>query len=215
MLYFDEVFVSIQGESTDTGLPCVFVRLFGCNVKCSYCDQPQLPCQRKRISVGNLFKKIDDFHLKYVCITGGEPLIQPEVYSLIYELLDNDYKVSVETNGCVPIDYHPVNVGRGKFKYVMDIKCPSSGVSNKNILSNLGALYPNDEVKFVIADKKDYDFAKSILYKYPTNAKILFSPMFNEFNEPVIAQDLINWLLEDRLLYVRVQIQTHKVLKVK
>ena len=214
MLYLDDIFVqvSIQGESTDAGLPCVLVRLFGCNVKCTYCDQSLKACNRKRVSVENLIQMIRKYRVPYVCITGGEPLIQDDVYPVIYELVDEGYKVSIETNGCVPID--PCSYNRS-YKYVMDIKCPSSGVSDKNILTNLGNLMPHDEVKFVIADEEDYKFAKRILRSYPTSAKILFSPMFDDKGKPMIGQKLIDWLLEDRFYYARVQIQMHKCIGVK
>ena len=212
MLYLDDIFVSIQGESTDAGLPCVFVRLFGCNVKCVYCDQPQLACNRKRVSVGNLISMIRKYNVPYVCITGGEPLIQDDVYPVIYELLSEGYKVSVETNGCVPIE--PSTYMRS-FKYVMDVKCPSSGVSHKNVLSTLANLLPHDEVKFVIANETDYKFAKRILRSYPTSAKVLFSPMFDINGKPVISQQLVDWMIRDKFYYARVQIQMHKCLEVK
>ena len=212
MLYLDDIFVSIQGESTDAGLPCVFVRLFGCNVKCTYCDQPQKACDRKRVSVGNLMQMIRKYGVPYVCITGGEPLIQQDVYPVVYELLNEGYKVSIETNGCVPIE--PCNYKRS-YKYVMDVKCPSSGVSHKNVLTNLALLQPHDEVKFVIADEKDYKFAKRILRSYPTSAKILFSPMFDDNGKPVISQQLVDWIIKDKFYFARVQIQMHKCLQVK
>ena len=212
MLYLDEVFVSIQGESTDAGLPCVFVRLFGCNVKCTYCDQPQQACNRKRVSVGNLINMVKRYKVPYVCITGGEPLIQDDVYPVIYELLSEGYKVSVETNGCVPID--PCLYNRS-YKYIMDVKCPSSGVSHKNVLTNLGNLLSHDEVKFVIADEADYKYAKRVLRSYPTSAKVLFSPMFDDEGKPVIGQQLVDWLIRDKFYYARVQIQMHKCLEVK
>lgn len=212
MLYLDEVFVSIQGESTDSGLPCVFVRLFGCNVQCTYCDQPQKACDRKRVSVGNLIQMIKKYKVPYVCITGGEPLIQEEIYSVVYELLSEGYKVSIETNGCVPIDYCDYE---RSYKYVMDVKCPSSGVSHKNILSNLGNLKSYDEVKFVIADENDYKYARRILRSYPTSAKILFSPMCDTKGRPVIGQKLVDWIIRDHLYSARVQVQIHKMLKVK
>lgn len=212
MLYLDDIFVSLQGESTDTGLPCTFVRLYGCNVHCSYCDQPQRACDRKRVSVENLVQQIRRLRVPYVCITGGEPLIQEDIYPVIYELVDEGYKVSIETNGCVPIEPCPYN---RSYKYVMDVKCPSSGVSSKNILENLFNLMPQDEVKFVIADEQDYKFAKRVLESYPTTAKILFSPMFDEYGHPVISQQLVDWMLADRLYNVRVQIQMHKILGVK
>lgn len=212
MLFYDEIFCSIQGESSDSGLPCVFVRLYGCPVGCSYCDQPQTIDQKKRISVGSIVDKIIKYKgVKNVCITGGEPLIYKEVLPLAWELLSMDYKVSIETSGCVPIQ----DLGyRRSFKYVMDIKCPSSGVSEKNVFDNLILLQFNDEVKFVIANREDYEYMKMVLKKYPTSASILVSPMFDKNQKAVIGNELVNWILEDKL-NVRVQIQLHKVIGVK
>ena len=211
MLYYDEIFLSIQGESTDTGLPCIFIRFFGCPVGCSYCDQPQDPKNKKRISIANVVAKVQKYKgVKNVCITGGEPLIYEEVMALTWELQHLGFKVSIETSGCVPIE----SLGyRRSYKYVMDIKGPSSGVSHKNIYENLLHLQSNDEVKYVIADRKDYEFMKKVLKKYPTSAQILVSPMFNKEGKAVIGQDLVNWILEDNL-DVRVQIQLHKILGV-
>ena len=212
MMFYDEIFCSIQGESSDSGLPCIFVRLYGCPVGCSYCDQPQTPDQKKRTSVGSIISKITSFKgVKYVCITGGEPLIYPEVTALTWELLHMGYKVSIETSGCVPIE--EVNYRRS-FKYVMDIKCPSSGVSHKNIFENLLKLQFNDEVKFVIANREDYEYMKMVLKKYPTQASILVSPMFDKDQKAVIGQELVDWILEDRL-NVRVQLQIHKLIGVR
>lgn len=212
-MYYDEIFCSIQGESSDSGLPCIFIRFYGCPVGCSFCDQPQNVTQRKSITIERIMAKIKKFKgVKYVCLTGGEPLIQPDIIPLVQELMYNEYKVSIETSGCVPIP----DVGyRRSFKYVMDIKCPCSGVSDKNIYDNLLRLQLNDEVKFVIATREDYDFMRSVLKKYPTMASILVSPMFDKNGHAVIGQDLVKWLLEDRLGNVRVQIQLHKVLEVK
>ena len=134
------------------------------------------------------------------------------LYPLILELTGLGYKVSVETNGCVPIDPDPYN---RSFKYVMDIKCPSSGVSHKNIFENLMNLQSNDEVKFVIADRKDYDYMKRVLRAYPTMAKILVSPCFTPDLKPMIGNELADWLLADKLYHVRVQIQMHKFLGVQ
>lgn len=213
VMHLHEVFASIQGESTDTGLPCVFVRLYGCNVGCTYCDQPQLPCDRRRISIGNLVNRIQKLQIKYVCITGGEPMLQwNAVYPLVLELVSLGYKVSIETSGCVPIDYDPYN---RSFKYVMDVKCPSSGVSHKNVYDNLMNLHAKDEVKFVISNREDYDFMKKILKGYPTSAKILVSPCFTPDFKPMIGDELVEWILEDELFDVRVQVQIHKLLNVK
>lgn len=211
MLYYDEIFCSIQGESSDSGLPCIFIRLFGCPVGCKYCDQPQTIDRKKRISVENIINKVLKFKgIKNICITGGEPLIHKEVIPLTWELMHLGYNVSIETSGCVPIE----DLGyRRSFKYVMDIKCPNSGVSHKNIFENLLHLQFNDEVKFVIADREDYDYMKRVLKKYPTQASILVSPMFDENQKAVIGKELVDWIIEDRL-NVRVQIQLHKILGV-
>lgn len=211
-MYYDEVFLSIQGESSDTGLPCIFIRLFGCPVGCVYCDQPQDPKKKKRISVENIINMVQKYRgVKRICLTGGEPLIYDEALPLVYELQDLGYKVSIETSGCVPLEPSPY---KRSYKYVMDIKCPSSGVVHKNIYENLVHLQSHDEVKYVIADKKDYDFMKSVMKKYPTNAKILVSPMFDENQKAVIGSKLVDWIIEDQL-DVRVQIQLHKILEVK
>ena len=212
MIYSDEIFCSIQGESSDSGLPCIFIRLFGCPVGCSYCDQPQKPDQKKRVSIENIINKVLKFKgVKYVCITGGEPLIYKEVIPLTWELMHMGYKVSIETSGCVPIE----DLGyRRSFKYVMDIKCPSSGVSEKNIFDNLLHLQTNDEVKFVIADRQDYEYMKKVLNKYPTQASILVSPMFDENQKAVIGSDLVDWIIEDRI-ECRLQIQLHKIIGVR
>ena len=214
MLYYDEIFASIQGESSDSGFPCIFIRLFGCPIGCSYCDQPQDPKQKKRASIESIVNKVTKFKgVKYVCITGGEPLVySDEMLSLVYELMSMNYKVSIETSGCIPI---PKCSYRRSYKYVMDIKCPSSGVSEKNVFENLIHLQSNDEVKFVIADREDYDYMKKVLKKYPTSASILVSPMFDKSGQPVIGSEIVDWLIEDKLSDVRVQIQLHKIIGVK
>ena len=212
MLYYEEVFLSIQGESSDSGLPCIFVRLFGCPIGCSYCDQIQDPKSRKKISISTMINKIRSFKVKNVCITGGEPLIHKDTLPLVYELLSLGYKVSIETSGCIPIEECTY---KRSYKYVMDIKCPSSGVADKNIYENLLKLQTGDEVKYVVADRKDYDFMKSVMKKFPTGAKILVSPMFEKDNTMCEGcKHLVDWILKDNL-DVRVQIQLHKILCVK
>lgn len=213
IMYIDEIFASIQGESTDAGKPCVFVRLFGCNVGCSFCDQIQNGKKKKKMSIGNVVNAVTKYHIKNVCITGGEPLLQWDaVYPLVLELKGLDYDISIETSGCVPIDVDYYNRG---YKYVMDVKCPSSGVSHKNVLENLINLHGCDEVKFVISNREDYMYAKKIMQKYPTQAKILFSPCFDDDFKPVIGKELVDWVLADRLLHVRFQIQMHKCIGVR
>lgn len=212
MLYYDEIFLSIQGESTDMGLPCIFIRLFGCPVKCSYCDTIQDIKNKKRISLENVINKVRKYKdVKHVCITGGEPMIQKdEVISLTWELLSLGYKVSIETSGCIPIEDWGY---KRSYKYIMDIKCPSSKVSYKNKYDNLVKLQTSDEVVFVIADREDYEFMKDVLSKYPTSAQILLSPMFKN-GKNVIGKDLVEWVLKDRI-DCRIQIQLHKILEVQ
>ena len=210
-MYYDEVFLSLQGESTDSGLPCIFVRLYGCPVGCSYCDQPQSKeANRHKATVEAIVEKVKKFKgINRVCITGGEPLIyKDEVMSLTYELLHMDYKVSIETSGCIPLEKPSY---RRSYKYIMDVKCPSSGVVHKNLYDNLLKLQTNDEVVFVIADREDYEFMKKVMKKYPINSTILLSPMFDKNGKNVIGAELVQWLLEDRLDY-RIQIQLHKIL---
>lgn len=212
MMYLDEVFLSIQGESTDTGLPCIFIRLYGCPIGCVYCDQPQTLANKHKASIETIMNRVKKYRgVKRVCITGGEPLIyKNDLMPLVWELQYEGYKVSIETSGCLPIE----DFLRRDWKYIMDVKCPSSGVVEKNIYENLLKLHSKDEVVFVIADKKDYEFMKSVLQKYPTQAHILLSPMFNKEGKNVIGKELVGWLLYDRLDY-RIQIQLHKVLSVR
>ena len=213
VMWYQEIFTSIQGEGVDSGTPCTFVRLFGCNVSCAYCDQPQQKWDKKKASIETIFREVQRRKVPNVCITGGEPLIQwNAVYPLVLELLQYGYKVSIETNGCCPIDADPYN---RSFKYIMDVKCPSSGVCDRNILDNIMNLQMKDEVVFVIANRKDYNFAKKVIGQYPTSANLLFSPCFSKEGKPLISKKLIGWMLEDELYNVRISVQMHKVLEVQ
>ena len=213
-LMVDEIFTSIQGEGYDSGFVTTFVRLYGCNLKCIYCDQPQKRGTAKKMSVENLLTEIRSHHCTRVRITGGEPLVQPDIFPVIYDLLATGYNVSIETNGTIPLD--DVSYNRS-YKYIMDVKCPSSGMSTKNHLENLGILKGHDEVKFVISDRRDYDYARMIMRDYPTNAKILFSPVMSKVGDTwvsPVSQDLCEWVQKDRLFHVKIQCQIHKFLGV-
>lgn len=217
IMLVDEIFASIQGESTDSGRPCIFIRFFGCDVGCSFCDQPQ-HCYKK-MRIDNILKEVRTFpSIRYVCITGGEPLNQWNlVYPLVLELCQYGYEVAIETSGCKKIEQDLYN---RSFKYVMDIKCPSSGVAHKNIFENLMVLQQKDEVKFVIGDRKDYEYMKKVLMKYPTSAKILVSPVILEDKNTgtykiSVGNELVDWLIHDRITNIKVQIQIHKFLNVK
>jgi 7-carboxy-7-deazaguanine synthase len=215
LLKVDDIFVSMQGESSDTGRLTTFVRFYGCNIKCGFCDQPQDYRMMKEMSLNSLIEQVKYLGMKYVCITGGEPLLQWDgVYPFILELVSEGYKVSIETSGCVPIEED--NYKRS-FRYVMDIKCPSSGVEKKNIFENLRVLHKIDEVKFVIANRKDYNFMLKVLEKYPTLAQILVSPCFTvDMKMMVPVDNIINWLIKDGFIEnVRIQTQLHKLLNLK
>lgn len=203
-LKVNEIFFSIQGESTYAGEPCVFVRLTGCNLRCSYCDTTYAYKEGSFMNIGEIVEKVKSFEYRLVEITGGEPLLQDETPQLITNLLDSRYTVLLETNGSKDISI----IDRRCIK-ILDIKCPSSGEDNNNDLENLHRLNPGDEVKFVIADRADYDFAMDIISgifeKQKGGTRILFSPCFGKI-EP---QELAEWILKDKLS-VRLNLQLHK-----
>lgn len=212
-LLIEDIFYSIQGEGLDTGLPTTFIRLFGCDVGCKYCDQKQKLEDKSKMSLKKIVTKVRSYQCDRICITGGEPLMQWEsLYALILELVHLNYKVSIETSGCYPIIEDHYN---RSFKYVMDIKTPSSGVSTKNILDNMMFLQSKDEVKFVITNEEDYKFAKNIMRSYPTRASFLMSPVFSNKGISEIKSSLVDWIIKDNLYNVRVQVQLHKILEVK
>jgi len=195
-----EIFASIQGESSLIGIPMVFIRLTGCNLRCTYCDTKYAYTEGQEMSIKKIINTVKNFRLKFVEITGGEPLLQTEVYELMDELVKN-YNVLLETNGSLSIE--KVN---SKIKVIMDIKTPGSGMSDKNYLENLNFLKKSDEVKFVLTDRNDYDWAKDFIKKNNINVReILFSPAFGILN----PQDLARWILEDALP-VRMNLQIHK-----
>ena len=213
VLSVDEIFLSIQGESSASGFLCVFVRLFGCNIGCTYCDQPQVKEDRHRMKISEVVSKVASFGVKNVCITGGEPLMQwNAVLPLVLELQGYRCTVSIETSGCYPIDNDECY--NRSYNYIMDVKCPSSGVANKNILNNILFLKPKDEIKFVVSNREDYDYMLQVMRKYPTNSKLLISPCFTTDLKPMIGKELVEWMTEDRLHDFRIQIQLHKILGV-
>jgi len=204
MLKIHEIFKSIQGESSHTGLPCVFVRLTGCNLRCSWCDTEYAFYEGKGMTVEDVVDAVDQFGISLVEITGGEPLMQNEAIPLMQTLLKKNYTVMLETGGALPIDEVPEQVIK-----IMDLKSPGSGEESKNNYDNLRHLTLKDEVKFVILDREDYDWSKKILDKYVVhkNAQVLFSPVYEKLD----LKDLAQWILEDNLP-VRLQTQLHKVI---
>jgi len=204
-LIVNEIFYSIQGESIYSGRPCVFVRLTGCNLRCSYCDTIYAYENGSELEIEPIIKQVDSFRCPLVEITGGEPLIQPETPLLIHSLLENGYEVMIETNGSLN-----VSIIDNRCIKIVDIKCPSSMESDKNDLENLKRVSRKDQVKFVIGTRKDYEYAVEIIRLIPSGFPghhILFSPVFGK----IVPSQLANWILEDKL-DVRFHLQLHNII---
>ena len=203
MLTVNEIFYSIQGESTRAGSPCVFVRLTACDLRCSWCDTAYAFHDGKKMSIDEVLAAVDRYGCPLVEITGGEPLLQEDVYELMNRLLASGRTLMLETGGHRPI----TRVPRGVIK-VVDIKCPGSGEADKNDWTNLDRLAPHDEVKFVLADRTDYEFAREAITRHHVVARaaaILFSPVHGVLDLKTLSE----WILEDHLP-VRLQLQMHK-----
>ncbi len=203
-LRITEIFYSLQGESNTVGLPTVFVRLTGCPLRCSYCDTSYAFSGGNKQSIQSIIEQVDQYQAKFITITGGEPLAQPASHQLITELLDKGYQVSLETSGALDVS----EVDERAVK-VMDLKTPASNEMDKNLYQNIEFLSTKDQVKFVIADDKDYQWSKAIVQQYELDQRceILFSPVMGEMNPRVLADNIIT----DKLP-VRFQIQLHKYL---
>ncbi len=208
-LRITEIFYSLQGESRSMGFPTVFVRLTGCPLRCGYCDTAYAFQGGEWLSMGEILEEVADLHGSnnnphYVTVTGGEPLAQKNCQTLLEKLCDSGCAVSVETSGALDVCRVDARVVK-----VMDLKSPGSGESAKNRWENLDCLTRQDQVKFVLCDRADYDWAKQILadYKLSERCEVLFSPVYGQLQ----ARDLAEWILKDKLV-VRFQIQLHKIL---
>jgi len=199
-LKVNEIFYSIQGESSYAGIPCVFVRLTGCNLRCSYCDTQYAYDKGNTSAINDVIEQIKSYKCRLVEITGGEPLIQKETPELIFKLLEQNFTVLLETNGS-----QDISVVDDRCIKIVDIKCPSSGKDKNNDLKNLDRISDNDEIKFVIGDKKDYKYARNILGMIEKGNTVHFSPIFGKIDPQILAK----WILDDHL-DVRLQIQLHK-----
>jgi len=197
-----EIFHSIQGESTRAGRPCVFVRLTACDLRCRWCDTEYAFTEGAPLDLEAILDRVRSYDCPLVEVTGGEPLLQPETPELCRRLLAAGYEVLVETGGHRDVEVLPEGVG-----VILDVKCPGSGESEKNRWENLDVLRPGSEIKFVIADRADYEWARDVVRSRDLAGRfpVLFSPVFGE-----LAYDLLaGWILEDRLP-VRFQAQLHK-----
>src|SRR3990172_10258199 len=203
-LKINEIFYSIQGESSSAGLPCVFVRLTYCNIRCVYCDTEYAFYEGKDMSINEIIEQLRSYNCNLIEITGGEPLVQGNVHELMTRLCNLDYNVIIETGGSLPIEFIDNRV-----KIIMDIKTPYSKMEHKNRYENIKYLKVDDEVKFVNGSRDDYDWSKNIINKYSLNkivSSVLMSPVFGE----VENIDLASWILDDKLNNVRFQVQLHK-----
>ena len=203
MLTINEIFHSIQGESTHTGRPCVFVRLTACDLRCSWCDTAYAFTEGRKMSVDEVASQVERIDCDLVEITGGEPLLQRDVYPLMTRLLEGGRTVMLETGGHLSIAEVPTGVIR-----IVDVKCPGSGESAKNHWANLDLLTKADEVKFVIKDRVDYEFAREVVATHHLAGRtraVLFSPVHGVLSPQTLAE----WILEDKLK-VRLQLQAHK-----
>ena len=203
MLTVNEIFHSVQGESTRAGVRCVFVRLTACDLRCSWCDTPYAFHEGRKMSVQEVKDVVASFGCPTVELTGGEPLLQKDVYPLMTDLLDAGHTVLIETGGHISLAQVPAGVIK-----ILDVKCPGSGEAHRMDWENLSRLSAHDEVKFVIRDREDYDYARDVLMRYELDrrcAAVLFSPVHGVLNPRQLAE----WVLADRLP-VRVQLQVHK-----
>lgn len=204
-LRINEIFYSLQGETRTVGLPTVFVRLTGCPLRCVYCDTEYAFEGGTLMSLNTIVEQVASFKPRYVTVTGGEPLAQPNALQLLQKLCDAGYEVSLETSGAMPV----ANVDPRVVK-VVDLKTPDSGELSRNLYDNLNHLQPHDQVKFVICSRTDYEWARLQIDQYQLADKvseILFSPSFGQIN----LADLAGWIVADNLP-VRMQVQLHKII---
>ena len=203
-LKINEIYYSLQGESTHSGCPCIFIRLTYCNLRCSYCDTEYAFYDGKDMEITNIMSEIKQWDCNLVEVTGGEPLFQDECIDLLNELVNSNYEVMLETGGSLSISDVPKKVVK-----IVDFKCPSSGMVKKNLWSIVDDLQSHDEVKFVIGNREDFDWAKDRITEYSLDkiCTLLFSPTFGEID----PQQIVEWILAENLP-VRMQLQMHKMI---
>ena len=201
-LKINEIYYSIQGESSYTGLPCIFIRLTYCNLRCTYCDSEYTFHDGEDMTINEIMAKIKQYKCNLVEVTGGEPLFQKGCIELLQKLIDSKYNVLLETSGSLSIENVPKKVIN-----IIDFKCPSSNMKKKNYWENLEFIKEKDEIKFVIGDKEDYEWVKRKINEYNLTSKciVLMSPVYKEIE----SKTIINWILNDNL-DVKFQIQLHK-----
>lgn len=212
-LRITEIFYSLQGEANTAGLPTVFIRLTGCPLRCTYCDTTYSFEGGQRLSIDEIIETARAYKTPYICVTGGEPLAQPNCQVLLTRLCDLGFDVSLETSGALDVSMVDARVSK-----VLDLKTPTSGEEKRNLMSNLDHLTPHDQIKFVICNREDYEWSKLQVEQFQLEKKVStvwFSPAFavekNAVKLPQLARDLAEWILNDHLP-VRFQLQLHKIL---
>jgi len=203
-----EIFYSIQGEGELAGYPTIFIRLTGCNLRCRYCDTEYAFYEGKEMGIDDIIERIKGYRSRYVCVTGGEPLLQREVLDLMETLLEDGYIVSLETNGSISLEDVCMRLGKygDSFIISMDIKCPSSGMSERMRLENIDLLRENDQLKFVVLDEDDYNYAKDIISRYRPRCKIIIQPVWG-----TDVRKIAELMLKDGL-QARLSLQIHKII---
>ena len=203
-LKINEIYYSIQGESTHAGRPCVFIRLTYCNMRCTYCDSEYTFSEGKDMEITHIMNEIKQWDCNLVEVTGGEPLFRDKCINLLNELVNSNYEVMLETGGSLSISDVPKKVIK-----IVDFKCPSSAMEKKNLWSIVEDLQPHDEVKFVIGNREDFDWAKDRIAEYALDqiCTLLFSPTFGK----IVPQLIVEWILVENLP-VRIQMQMHKMI---
>lgn len=204
LLRITEIFFSLQGESSKSGLPTVFIRLTGCPLRCSYCDTEYAFHGGEKLSISAVLEKIRPYKTPHVCVTGGEPLAQKSCLSLLTQLCNRGYQVSLETGGAMDVAGVDTRVMK-----ILDLKTPGSGEADRNLYSNLDYLNADDQIKFVICDRADYDWVCSLIHAHALTERceVLLSPSHDQLS----PRELADWILADQLM-VRLQVQLHKYL---
>lgn len=214
-LKVNEIYLSVQGESSHAGLPCVFIRLTACDLRCSYCDTPYAFFEGESMPLDAIIARVESFGCKLVELTGGEPLLQKSALPLMAQLCDRGYSVLLETSGAhdiAPVDPRVIRI--------MDLKTPGSGESDRNRIENIDLLRPQDEIKFVIGSREDYEWACGMIARHALDRKvktILFSPVFRHAGMPgqtaghpgIEPKSIVDWMLKDHVP-ARFQLQLHK-----
>jgi len=200
-LKINEIFYSLQGEGSDVGLPTIFIRFTGCNLRCKYCDTEYAFYEGKDMEIEEIYGEIKKWNCNRICITGGEPLLQSGIYKLVDFLIRKNYEISVETNGSIDIE----RLSKKNVKIKMDFKLPSSQMHEKMIAKNIDLLRNRDELKFIIWNRDDYEYAKKIIDEYKPSCQIIMQPVWKS------KIKLADWILED-MIDVRYSMQIHKIL---